>query len=210
MQKKGVQLRNAGDVQCGGVPDIRRIARTLDFIRRVCDDDTIHDEMAELRATMVRVHRRITEIVQYTTQEFRRKINEHDAIMRKYRVDYMLNRYTKEVFSDIVYKAEHDYQKNIDLHHILELVSISGIETFQGMVQDFPEFIEQDWPEGKQLVLDSIQQVRIRLGQLDQVREYCNEQLKEVSITYHCTVNIMDALFTIQPSKFNLNGNKKS
>jgi hypothetical protein len=209
MQKKGVQLRNAGDVQCGGIPDIRRIARTLDTVRRM-SDDTLHDEMSELRSTLVRIHRRITEIVQYTTQEFRRKINEHESMMRKHRVDYMMNRYTREVFSDIVYKAEHDYQKNTDLHHILELVSISGIETFVGMVQDFPDFIEQEWPEHKQLVLDAIEQVRVRLGQLDQVREYCNDQLKEVSITYHCTVNIMDELFNMQPSKFNLNGHKKS
>ena len=159
---------------------------------------------------MVRVHRRISEMVQYTTHEFRRKINEHEGTMRRHRVNYMMNRLTKEAFADVVYKTETDYQKNTDLHHILELISISGIETFQGMVRDFPEYIEHEWPEHKPLVYEAVEQVRDRLQQLDHVREYCNDQLKEVSITYHCTVNIMDELFNQVPSKYNLNGNKKS
>jgi hypothetical protein len=208
MQKKGVQLRNAGDVQCGGVPDIRVIARSIDFVRRMCTfSDEEHISLGDLRSTLVRVHRRITEMVQYTTHEFRRKINEHDANMRRHRVNYMMNRMTKEAFSEIVYKTEHDYQKNTDIHHLLELISISGIETFQGMVRDFPGNIEEAWP--KTLIDDSFIQVRERLSQLDQVREYCNDQLKEVSITYHCTVNVMDEVFNQVPSKFNLNGNKK-
>ena len=208
MQKKGVQLRNAGDVQCGGVPDIRVIARSIDLARRMCTF-TMEEgiELSELRAGLVRIHRRITEMVQYTTHEFRRKINEHEANMRRHRVNYMMNRMTKEAFADLVYKTEHDYQKNTDLHHILELISISGIETFQGMVRDFPVNMEEEWP--KSLVMESFAQVRERLSQLDQVREYCNDQLKEVSITYHCTVNVMDEVFNQVPSKFNLNGNKK-
>jgi len=210
MQKKGVHLRNAGDVQCGGMPDIRIVVRALDSIRRMCvssEDD--HMRLGELRSNLVRTHRRISEMVQYTTHEFRRKINEHEGMMRKHRVNYMMNRMTKEAFSELVYKTEHDYQKNTDLHHLFELISISGIETFQGMVRDFPEYIEHEWPEHKPLVYDAIDQVRERLQQLDQVREYCNDQLKEVSITYHCTVNIMDELFNQVPSKYNLNGTKK-
>uniref|UniRef100_A0A6C0AIB0 RING-type domain-containing protein n=1 Tax=viral metagenome TaxID=1070528 RepID=A0A6C0AIB0_9ZZZZ len=211
MHKKGVQLRNAGDVQCGGVPDIRAVSRALDAVRRMCEfSSEDHLTMSDLRSNLVRVHRRISEMVQYTTHEFRRKINEHEGTMRRHRVNYMMNRLTKEAFADVVYKTETDYQKNTDLHHILELISISGIETFQGMVRDFPEYIEHEWPEHKPLVYEAVEQVRDRLQQLDHVREYCNDQLKEVSITYHCTVNIMDELFNQVPSKYNLNGNKKS
>ena len=47
------------------------------------------------------------------------------------------------------------------------------------------------------------------LKQLHAVREYCNEQLKQVSITYHCTVNEYDDLFTPHSAKYNMNGEKK-
>jgi len=47
------------------------------------------------------------------------------------------------------------------------------------------------------------------LKQLHAVREYCNEQLKQVSITYHCTVNEYDDLFTSHSAKYNMNGEKK-
>ena len=104
MQKKGVQLRNAGDIQCGGVPDIRIVARALDVVRRNCEfTSEAHLTFSDLRSNLVRIHRRISEMVQYTTHEFRRKINEHEGTMRRHRVNYMMNRLTKEETATLHY-----------------------------------------------------------------------------------------------------------
>ena len=47
------------------------------------------------------------------------------------------------------------------------------------------------------------------LGQLHKIREYCNEQMKQVSITYHCSVHEKDEMFQDVPAKYNMNGEKK-
>jgi len=116
----------------------------------------------------------------------------------------------KEEFSSSIYRLEHEYQKNVDLQHILELISISGIETFQGIVQDFPELNEREWVTiESSMVSEVVNSIQERMKQLHSVRDYCNEQLREVSITYHCTVDIMDEIFTHIPVKYNINGQKK-
>lgn len=208
MQKMGVQLRNAGDVPCGGVPDIRRVLRVLEYLRRL---ETYQElNISDLRNSVVRIHRRITEMVQYTTHEFRRKVQSHEANLRRLRIKYMMNTLTKAGFSDMIYKLEHDYQKNVDLQHILELVSISGIESFHGIVQEFPDISERDWiGMDKTMVSDVVRNIQEKLKQLHSVRDYCNDQLREVSITYHCTVDTMDDTFTNIPVKYNINGKKK-
>ena len=127
--------------------------------------------------------------------------------MRKLRVRYMMKTLSKPIFSEMIYKSEREYQKNMDLHHILELISISGIESFIAMVREFPEIREYEITHYEpNVVIEIMDNVREKLKQLDGVREYCNEQLKEVSITYNCTVHIMDETFTQGAVKYTMKG----
>ena len=120
----------------------------------------------------------------------------------------MLGNLSKEEFATTIYKQEKEHQKAVDIYHILDLISISGIEAFHAMTQQFPRFTEQEWIAylKENPGFPSIQEP---LKQLHAVREYCNEQLKQVSITYHCTVNEYDDLFTPHSAKYNMNGEKK-
>lgn len=208
MNKMGVQLRNAGDVQCGGMPEIRKIVRAFESLRKIPIYQDLN--LSDLRASLVRIHRRLTEMVQYITNDFRRRVLSHETNMRRLRVRYMMKTVNKDIFASSIYKLEHEYQKNVDLQHILELVSISGIETFRGIIQDFPELNEREWITIETgFIEEVVGAIKDRLKQLHSVREYCNDQLREVSITYHCTVDIMDEIFTHIPVKYNINGQKK-
>jgi len=201
MRREGIQLRNAGDVQCGGMPEIRRILRTFDFLKIDVD----------FKSLLIRTHRHVAEIVQYVTNQFRARINAHDNAKRDLRVQYMLNKLSKPVFSEKIYAMEKEQQKNLDIHHIAELISISGIETFQSIVHEFPQMAEYEWLEfskHKDLVDDLLKNIREKLHNLNRVREYCNEQLKEVSITYHCTVSTFDAVYGEVSVKYKMNGEK--
>jgi hypothetical protein len=131
-----------------------------------------------------------------------------DQEARKVRVTYMLGNLNKEDFATTIYKQEREHQKAVDIYHILDLISISGIEAFHAVTQQFPRFTEPEWIEylKENPGFPSIQDP---LRQLHAVREYCNEQLKQVSITYHCTVNEYDDLFTPHSVKYNMNGEKK-
>jgi hypothetical protein len=202
MNKKGVQIRNAGDVQCGGVPNIRGIIVTLDAFSKLHDYQV--PEVSKLRLSLLQIHRRISEMVQYTTNEFRRKIQDHDAHLRTIRVRYMMKSITKQTFSDLIYKSQREYQKNLDLHHILELISISGIETFLGMVQEFPRIKDFEVGDYTEVMNSIMENVREKLTQLHEIREYCNDQLKELSITYNCVVHPMDETFTQTPVKHSM------
>ena len=183
--RKGFDIapRNIGDVQCGGVPNIQTIIRALTFQKR-----------DEEKNRLLHIHRRISELVQYTTRDFRTKLHAHESDMRSLRVKYMMKQLNKEAFSELVYKTERDHQKNQDLHHILELLSICGIETFQKIMQDYLEMHEfNDEP----------------IIYLNGVREYCNGQLKELSITYNCSVTILDGDFNNVTDKFNMDRQAK-
>lgn len=199
MRKKGIQLRNAGDVQCGGMPEIRRILRAFDLLKTEND----------IRTMLVKTHRNVAEIVQYVTHQFRARINAHDAAKRDLRVQYMMKKISRENFSDKIYAMDKDHQKNMDIHHISELISISGIETFQAIVREFPQMAEYEWVEFSKhpsFMRELIGNIVEKLGQLNSVREYCNEQLKEVSITYHCSVASYDTVYGNIPVKYKMNG----
>ena len=178
--RKGLNIapRNIGDVQCGGVPAIHHVSAGLLVMNRDVE-----------RTKLIMTHRRICEIVQYTTRDFRTKIQSYESDIRRLRVKYMMRTITKDAFSECVYKTTREHEKNQDLHHILELMSICGIETFQKIVENYAHHdIYNHEP----------------LAYLDSVREYCNEQLKELSITYNCVVTILNSDFKDVSIKFNM------
>jgi len=196
MARNGMNLRNVGDIQCGGIPDIGLILRML----RILDTD--------LSSRVTRIHRRLLEHIQYTANDARQRIQMHEQETRRLRITYMLGHINKEEFSTTIYKQERDHQKAVDIYHILDLISISGIEAFHAIVQNFPRFTEPEW---RMYLVDhpGFPSIQEPLKQLHAVREYCNEQLKQVSITYHCTVNEYDDVFTAHSAKYNMNGEKK-
>ena len=224
MRKEGVQLRNAGDVQCGGMPDIRRLIRSIDSMRNsysnmeslmtLSDRDSAAEVIGELtafRTKVLKIHRNVSEMVQYTTHQHRARINAHESAKRALRVRYMLKHINKTIFSEHIYRMEREHQKSVDIHNVAELISISGIETFQQIMRDLPQFNEAEWIElAKQrtVIRDIIENANEKINQLSRVRDYCNDQLKDVSITYHCSVGVMDDVFAQLPVKFKMNGEK--
>jgi hypothetical protein len=196
-QRNGINLRVVGDVQCGGMPDLSVIFRVL----RNLD--------ATLCSNLARIHRRLSEHIQYTANEARHRIQQHDANMRKLRVTYMMGNCTKEDFTFNIYKQEKEHQKNVDLYHIYEIVSISGIECFHGIQRDFPRMSMENWTIYLAESGMKFEFIHEHLAELHKIREYCNEQMKQVSITYHCSVHEKDDMFQDVYVKYNMNGEKK-
>ena len=190
MSRNGMNLRNVGDIQCGGIPDIGPLTRLLRITQQT-----------DLGSHLSRIHRRLSEHIQYTAHETRQQLQSHDQQTRRVRVNYMLGQLTKEQFSALIYKQEKEHQKLVDTYHIYDLISISGIETFHCIMQSARETVAAN--------TDVLAIIEAPLVQLNAVREYCNEQLKQVSITYNCSVYIFDEMFTLQSVKYNINGQKK-
>ena len=125
----------------------------------------------------------------------------------------MRSQITKEVFSDLIYKEEQTQLKRVDIQQIMELLSISGIETFVEMMAILPA--EQIWlsevcqMDNTAILLEMMHRIKEKLEQLSTIRDYCNEQLKQISITYNCSVPEYDAVFQEKAVRYNMNGEKK-
>jgi hypothetical protein len=242
-QKQGIQMRNVGDIQCGGMPRIQNALRILQFTH---DYNQLKTETAEfepgkcpgegwgycngkkglgwyrtriveydpeLRAVLVRTHRRISELVQYTTTDYRERVRNHEGNLLKLRISYMRNQISKEMFSDLVYKEETLQLRRVDIQQIMELLSISGIETFVEMMNLLPQ--EAIWlaevcqMDNTDMLIEMMNRIKEKLEQLSSIRDYCNEQLQHISITYNCSVPEYDAIFQEKMVKYNMNGEKK-
>ena len=232
-QKQGILLRNVGDVQCGGMPRINGALRIFQVIHEINQGRSEHAEFYQgecpgegwsfgqgkkgegwyqtpflethstLRGALVRTHRRVSELVQYTATDYRERIRGHEGNLLRLRIAYMRNKITKETFADLVYKEETLHMKRVDLQQVLELLSISGIETFVEMMA----VIQEVWDP---LILNEmITRIQDRLDQLSIIREYCNEQFKHIGITYNCSVPEYDGIFNEKLVRYNMNGEKK-
>lgn len=242
-QKQGIQMRNVGDIQCGGVPRINNALRILQFaydynqIRTekvafesgACPGEgwgycngkkglgwyntKIVEYDTELRAVLVRTHRRISELVQYTATDYRERVRSHEGNLLRIRISYMRNHITKEVFSDLIYKEETNHLRRVDIQQIMELLSISGIETFVDMMTLLP--VEAVWlaevcqMDNIDMLAEMMNRIKEKLDQLSSIRDYCNEQFKHISITYNCSVPEYDTVFQEKLVKYNMNGEKK-
>lgn len=176
---QGVAIRNAGDVQCGGLPCIRGVLHLI-------EDQT-------LRAFVRTTYQRLAEFQQYTVNDVRGRLR-RSSDTRDLRVQYMLNDVPVERFREMVFKQHKEHQKLTDLYHLNELLSVSAIETFLEIVQhvQFPELVEM-------ITLD-------RLRSLDAIRLYINDQMKAVSINYNCSVKVFGADFGQMSKKYLISG----
>jgi len=183
-RQQGVAVRNVGDVQCGGLPDIRLVLLILDSV-----DPRLR---ADVRATF----QRMAEFVQYTANDVRARLR-RTTETRDLRVQYMLNDLPVERFREQVFKQHKEHQKLTDLYHLNELVSVSGIETFIELVAAAHA--------GPDLLLAVVGD---RMRALDGIRKYVNEQLKTVSIIYNCSVKVFSPDFSQVSKKYLISGNE--
>jgi len=206
----GYVPRAAGDVHCGGMPEIYQTLQLIRHINKVVSDEMratlgLHQFSSDLQ----NLYRRLNEHVQYEVPRYRTMVRRHPEIMRRNRINYILTGLSKEEFADLQYRTEKDYQKSLEMIHTLELISVCGIETFQSIIQDTPsinlynDLCIQAHPE---YTKELFQNFRGKITNFHTVINFCNEKLKEVSITYHSTVPIYDQYCGFTNKKFRVNG----
>ena len=205
MRQKGVQFRNVGDVQCGGVPSARGLVRALEHFK-----DRIY--LGDMRSYLVRLHRRISELVQYVTTTYRARVRDHDETLKNIRIKYMLKEMSYDDFSNTIYKLEYNHQKLLDIQQVLELFGISGIEALITITERTPVLPDVEWeriiedePNIPMIFKDHLDKT---LHNLHQVRHYGNEQFKQIGITYNCSVPEYNETFEFTNVKYKMNGEK--
>jgi hypothetical protein len=214
LQREGGYVpRNARDMHCGGMPELQSILQLLRYIHRDMPDQIKQSlNILELDGRVRSTYRRVNEHIQYVIPRYRTLIQRHPDVMREHRIQYIISNRSREEFAEQQYRTERDYYKNMDILHTYELIGVCGIETFQSIIQEIPTvpiFIEccATHPDYPQHICKSITE---KLDQFQKVIQFCNEKMKEISVTYNITVNVFDHLCTPISKKFNISGKERS
>ena len=208
-REKGYVPRTAGDVHCGGMPEIHPILQLIRHIHKVVSDEVRGSlGLVQFSSELQTLYRRLNEHVQYEVPRYRNMVRRHPDVMRRNRINYILTGLTKEEFADMQYRTEKDFQKALEMLHTLELIGVCGIETFQSLVQDTPSIgLYSDCIQThSDYTHELLANLRGKITNFHTVIDFCNDKLKEVSITYHSSVPFYDHFCAVSNKKFKMNG----
>ena len=110
------------------------------------------------------------------------------------RVEYILQKITREELAAKVLRNDNERRKQIAILHVCELFITVGIDLFQKIV--LSEKLDQECYE----------ELVTFMREHDALREYCNEQFKEISMLYNVCVPFISEILTIDTTKYNSKG----
>ena len=140
--------------------------------------------------------RGIQEII-YDRTRMREKITELENDM-EIRIRYLLKRITKEEMGSIILKRDNQRRKLVEFLNIYDLIHNVGIETFQYIINmDVDNSCDKS-------CLNFINNTVNKLVILTNLRNYCNEQMKTISITYSINVPFYDKVWYKTSKKYKM------
>jgi len=175
----GIAPRNPGDIVCGGMCNYvmlrtvftNIILKTEYFVK----NRVFVNNLVSVFYSLHRIGVHISQVSLPHYREQARDIDHNEGL----RVDYILKRKTKEELRTIVYQRDYTRQKNREVLYILELISVTLIETFNQIINSknkLPKFIAE------------LEQYHTDFMNL---ANYANEQLETISVSYNRSVPML-------------------
>jgi hypothetical protein len=151
------------------------------------------------------LHRLINHITNINLLECRlnvRNLLNHDNLT----VEYILNKITKEKLATEIFRTDNIRKKNVELLNVYELISVVGIERFNVLYDYYTTNCSNTkCVNYEALYLDFLGQIIKLTTEYNQLIDYCNNQLIEISYTYGMTVAYIcydDYNYSIKTKKF--------
>jgi hypothetical protein len=182
----GAMARNPGDVVCGGLPDSREINIKLTRSK-------IPADKAQLINTVSNIHRLQNHFTAFTVTPLRTNVREEQNF-EKERIQYILQEISREELGTKVIRKDNARRKQTALLHICELFTTVAIDMFQKIL--LSENVGNDFAE----------ELEARVSEYDNLRQYCNEHFKEISILYNVCVPFINDAWMSDTCKFNSKG----
>jgi len=134
------------------------------------------------------LHRLINHITNINLLECRQNVRNllnHDNLT----VSYLLNKISKEKLASDIFRNDNIRKKNVELLNVYELISVVGIERFNVLY----EYYNKNCTNNKGIIcekvyVDFLSQIVKLVVEFNQLIDYCNDQLIEISYTYGMTV----------------------
>ena len=182
----GAMARNPGDVVCGGLPDSRDINNKLTRSK-------MSKEKEQLITTLLNIHRLQIHFTALTVNPLRANVREEQNF-EKERIQYILKEISREELGTKVIRKDNARKKQTAVLHICELFTTVAIDMFQKIL--LSEKVGDEFAE----------ELEARVGEYDNLRQYCNEHFKEISILYGVCVPFIKTEWTSDTCKFNSKG----
>jgi hypothetical protein len=179
--------RVPGDVVCGGLCEWYTFNNQI--LQRIKSGTLIPNLGVELRTCLADIHRFVAHITRVDLTQVRTKVRNLSEF-EEIRCKYILKQISKEELAKTIYKNDALRKKLVEMLHLYELLSVVGTELFAKLL------------ESKKVREEFITEVLENIGEYDRLREYCNKQFKNISLTYNQTVPCVSKNFAISSKKY--------
>ena len=197
----GEMMRNPGDIVCGGLCNIYTLRNFLrntiqndTDVKSYCENCILNGDIVEyynnynIQNTSINksslevytliinnlygLHRLAGHIGRITLYDLRETARDGD-ITETDRVEYILQKKTKEQLSAAIYQKDYKRQKANEILHIYELLNVTMIDFFKKLLVSTLKSVE---------LFNSIINIQKEFITL---KNYCNNELKTISISYN-------------------------
>lgn len=200
LQKTGIDVRNPGDVVCGGLIQAHQLFSFATKIKLPHNiEPSKHIKIRTYNNTLYshvfytelsNIHRIIQHILYVEINRLRadaRIIENHDHL----RVKYMMNEITKEKFASLVIKRDTERAKNRDRLYLYEMVTTIGIELFRYIYDLFYRHINEP-KETTNTIFEVLKNINQKLEEFYTSIKYFNNQVKILTSIYNCKLDLLD------------------
>lgn len=192
----GEGIRQVGDILCGGLIAWRNF-RTLVFRHLTYLEMEASNEdkcmIYDIKNQLISLHRLMMHITHHDLDSLRRQVRELGNT-EKIRISYILNNISKQELSSNIYKIDVNRRKLTEILNIYELINVVGIEMFTS-ISNMPRKEPDENITHEVILRNYISDILREINKFENLLEYSNNQLANISITYNCTIE-----------QFNING----
>jgi hypothetical protein len=182
----GAMVRNPGDVVCGGLPHPYDINNKLRHSKIPADKRQLFDTLSD-------IHRLQTHFTALTINPLRGNVREEQNF-EKERIQYILQEISREELGTKIIRKDNARKKQTAVLHICELFATVAIDMFQKIILS------------DNVGMDFAKELETRISEYDNLRQYCNEHFKEISMLYGVCVPFISDQWKSDTCKFNSKG----
>jgi hypothetical protein len=147
------------------------------------------EELERLRLALDNVHRKITHFTEISLPQAR-QFARTSANLENHRVDYLLEKISKEKLNDLAMRALTIHNKNIKIVDLYELLCVFGREFFAHLLSC--------GKSGDELITE----IKMKYQEFNDLRMFCNIEFAKISITYGVTVPYINKKYEEKSKKY--------
>uniref|UniRef100_A0A6C0IIE0 RING-type domain-containing protein n=1 Tax=viral metagenome TaxID=1070528 RepID=A0A6C0IIE0_9ZZZZ len=185
-QGGGAAPRNPGDVVCGGLPNVREVTNKI-TTSGAYNSRTLYD------FTILNIHRLQLHFTAFNVEPLRREVRDEQDY-EKERIQYIVQEISREELATKVIRKDKARKIKVAVLHVCELFIAVGIDLFQQIMSS------------EKTNLAFADELEARIAEYDNLRQYCNEQFKGISMLYGVCVPVIDNAWKSETWKYNSRG----